>query len=222
MNLSPLFPPTRTRYRNRPCARGSAVPTGYGELDTLLPAGGWPQAGLTEILVADRSIGALRLLTPALAHLSHDDRWICWVAPPHIPYSPALVAAGVELSRVLLIYPRARQDGLQAVERALSAGTCAAVLAWPTLDDAGVLRRLQLAAQTGNTPGFLFRPRGVAAKPSPAALRISLDTHVDGSLSVSVLKRRGERSAGPVCVETSLRQPPGQAAAGGYFSSNWQ
>lgn len=182
----------------------SAVPSGYSELDELLPGGGWPQGALTEILMARQGIGALRLLMPALAGLSRDDRWICWVAPPHIPYAPALVAAGVDLSRVLLVHPKAQQDGLWAVEQSLRSGNCSAVLAWPGLDDGSVLRRLQLAAEAGDALGFLFRAQSLASRPSPAALRISLDTHADGNLSVSVLKRRGGWSAGPVHLDTSL------------------
>ena len=183
----------------------SAVSSGFDELDALLPGGGWPRGALSEILMPRQGIGALRLLMPALARLSHDDRWICWVAPPHIPYAPALVSAGIDLSRVLLVHPRAQQDGLWAVEQSLRSGNCGAVLAWPTLNDVTVLRRLQLAAEAGDALGFLFRPQRCAAYPSPAALRISLDPHIDGSLSVSILKRRGGWAAGPVHLDTSLQ-----------------
>jgi hypothetical protein len=204
-----------------------AVATGYGELDRLLPGGGWPQGALTEILMSRQGIGALRLLMPTLAHLSHDDRWICWVAPPHIPYAPALVAAGVDLSRVLLVHPGAQQDGLWAVEQSLRSGNCGAVLAWPVLDDTGVMRRLQLAAEAGDALGFLFRPQRVAKRPSPAALRIQLDTHIDGNLSVSILKRRGGWAAGPVYLDTSLQHGAlalhsRAATAAGCFQSQWQ
>lgn len=204
-----------------------AVPSGYHELDEVLPGGGWPQGALTEILMARQGVGALRLLMPALARLSREARWICWVAPPHIPYAPALVAAGVDLSRVLLVHPKAHQDGLWAVEQSLRSGTCSAVLAWPRIDDSSVLRRLQLAAEAGDALGFLFRSQHLAARPSPAALRIALDTHSDGNLSVSVLKRRGGWAAGPVHLDTSLAHgalalyPSAQSAAG-TVQSRWQ
>lgn len=227
MNLEPLFPSAGAWCRGHAGTHAAGVATGYGGLDALLPGGGWPQAALTEILVADRSVGALRLLLPLLARLSHEDRWLCWVAPPHIPYSPALAAAGVDLSRVLLVHPGARQNGLWAVEQALRSGRCGAVLAWPALDEASALRRLQLAAQAGDAMGFLFRSQQLASRPSPAALRVQLDTHADGNLSLSLLKRRGGLvAAGRVYLETVLpRGAPAMrahAAASGYMRPNWQ
>jgi len=164
---------------------------------------------------------------PALAQLSHDDRWICWVAPPHIPYAPALVSAGVDLSRVLLVHPRAQQDGLWAVEQSLRSGNCGAVLAWPMLDDAGIMRRLQLAAEAGDALGFMFRAQRFVKRPSPAAVRIQLDTHIDGNLSVSILKRRGGWASGPVYLDTSLQHGAlalhsRATAAAGCFQSRRQ
>jgi hypothetical protein len=205
-----------------------SVPSGFAELDALLPGGGWPQGALTEIMMTRQGIGALRLLMPALARLSQGDRWICWVAPPHIPYAPALVNAGVDLSRILLVHPRAQQDGLWAVEQSLRSGNCAAVLAWPTLDDKAILRRLQLAAEAGDTLGILFRPRHFVQRPSAAALRIQLDPEIDGSLSVSILKRRGGWAVGPVHLDTSLQTDgalalhSSAATAPGNFQSRWQ
>lgn len=204
------------------------VSSGFTQLDELLSGGGWPQGALTEILMPRQGIGALRLLMPALARLSHENRWICWVAPPHIPYAPALVSAGIDLSRVLLVHPKAQQDGLWAVEQSLRSGNCGAVLAWPTLDDSTVLRRLQLAAEAGDALGFLFRSRGSVKRSSPAALRIQLDPHIDGSLSVSILKRRGGWAAGPVHLDTSLQTHGALAVhssaipAAGHIQPHWQ
>lgn len=224
MSLDRLLQRTDIWRGNRSTAAVRAVPSGYSELDELLPGGGWPRGMLTEILMPRQGIGALRLLMPALAQLSHDDRWLCWVAPPHIPYAPALVAAGVDLSRVLLVHPRARQDGLWAVEQSLRSGNCGAVLAWPALGDMRVMRRLQLAAEAGDALGFLFRSQRFVDQPSSAALRIQLDTDSDGDLLVSVLKRRGGWAAGPVRLDTSpqhgtLALHSRAATAAGYFQS---
>ena len=205
MSLDHLLQRADVWRGGRPSATVDAVASGFAELDTVLPGGGWPRGALTEILMPQHGIGALRLLVPALARLSRDERWICWVAPPYIPYAPALVGAGIDLSRVLLVHPGAQQDGLWAVEQSLRSGTCSAVLAWPTLDDRTALRRLQLAAEAGDALGFLFRAQRCVKRPSPAALRIQLDTHTDGNLSVSILKRRGGWAAGPVHLDTSLQ-----------------
>ncbi len=206
-----------------------AVASGFERLDARLPGGGWPRGALTEILFAREGTGALRLLMPALARLSRDeDRWICWVAPPWIPYAPALQDAGIDLSRVLLVHPGARQDGLWAVEQSLRSGTCSAVLAWPTVNDSAVLRRLQLAAEAGDASGFLFRPQSVAGSPSPAALRLQLHARRGDDLVVSLLKRRGGQPTGPLHLPSrqahgrALVVPAYSAVAAGCLPSQWQ
>jgi hypothetical protein len=205
MNLDTVLQRADVWRGSRLTAAINTVASGFEPLDAILPGGGWPRGALTEILLPQHGIGALRLLAPALARLSRDDRWICWVAPPYIPYAPALVGAGIDLSRVLLVHPRAQQDGLWAVEQSLRSGTCSAVLAWPTLDDTTALRRLQLAAESGDALGFLFRARRLAQRPSPAALRIQLEPEPGNDLSVSILKRRGGWACGPLRLELPVQ-----------------
>jgi len=229
MNLETVLQRADVWRGGRLTATAGAVASGFAELDAVLLGGGWPRGALTEILMPQQGIGALRLLVPALARLSRDDRWICWVAPPYIPYAPALVSAGIDLSRVLLVHPRAQQDGLWAVEQSLRSGTCSAVLAWPALDDRTTLRRLQLAAEAGDALGFLFRPGRLAQRPSPAALRIQLEPEPDSGLSVAILKRRGGWSCGPIHLDVPV---PGHgsavalhsytAATPGSFHAQWQ
>lgn len=186
----------RGRHLPNEPARSSHA-TGFAALDDALHDGGWPAAGLMELLCAGHGIGELRLLMPALARLSQAEaRWIVWVAPPFLPYAPALIEAGVRLGKVLLTRPRNRRDALWAAEQALKSGTACAVLAWlaePSLE-ASALRRLQLAAQEGGAWGTLLRPAAAAAKPSMAELRILVETersHTCDRLAFSVLKRRG-------------------------------
>lgn len=167
----------------------SGLATGFQDLDETL-AGGWPQGMLTELLYEDDGVGELSLLMPALAQLSRHGRWLAWVAPPYVPYAPALAARGVDLSRVLMIHPRAETDVLWSLEQALRSGTCGAVLGWVGKADDRALRRLQLAAAEGDSWGVLFRPASVASDPSPAALRLLLKPNQQG-VSVNVLKRRG-------------------------------
>ena len=230
MNLDPLLQRADIWRGNRFPARIKAVSSGFNELDEHLPGGGWPRGALSEILMAQHGIGALRLLAPALARLSQNaKRWICWVAPPYIPYAPALVSAGIDLSRVLLVHPKAQQDGLWAVEQSLRSGTCSAVLAWPTLDDSTAMRRLQLAAEAGGALGFLFRPRRLAQRPSAAALRVQLEPEPGNGLSVSILKRRGGWASGPIHLDVPVQQHGGamalhsySATAPGNFQPQWQ
>lgn len=164
------------------------IASGRPQLDRQL-GGGWPRGALTELLSDYRAIGALELLLPALAAVGRD-RWLAWIAPPHIPYAPALAAAGIDPARLLWIRPRTPEEGLWAAEQALRSGSCGAVLHWPQAPSAQRLRRLQLAAEQGDSLGFLFRPRRAAQHPSPAALRLELYPTAQG-VELHLLKRRG-------------------------------
>jgi len=208
MSLDALLQSNRLWRAGEHSVEVPALPTGYRDLDVLLPGGGWPDSGLVELLPARSGIGELGLLMPALARLSRGSRWIAWVAPPYLPYAPALTAAGIDLSRVLMVYPRDSQDGFWALEQALRAGTCAAVLAWPQTLDARAMRRLQLASEAGNSVAFLFRENADRRQPSTVQLRLQLDcpanpqhSEIDMQrLSVDILKRRGGWPVGPVTV----------------------
>src|SRR5450432_456540 len=107
------------------------IATGFAALDAELPGGGWPTAALTEILPQHEGIGELGVLGHALAGLAAQGRWLAWIAPPYLPYAPALQAAGIDLSRLLVIRTRSPRETLWAYEQALRSQTCGAVLAWP-------------------------------------------------------------------------------------------
>lgn len=180
-----------------------ALPSGFAELDAWLPGGGLPRGALTEILTEREGIGELSLLLPALARATKDERWLVFVAPPYIPYAPALARAGVNLARVLVVHPHATRDSLWAIEQALRAGTASVVLAWLAHAESKALRRLQLAAEAGGSVGILFRAAAAAGDNSPAALRLKLElTGGRGAcVAVHILKRRGGWPIGPVLVE---------------------
>jgi hypothetical protein len=94
-------------WRGRSAARTKTLPTGFAALDDGLPGGGWPHAGLIEILPTCFGAGELSLLLPALAAVTRrpEARWCAWVAPPLQPFGPALAARGVVLERVLVVNP---------------------------------------------------------------------------------------------------------------------
>ncbi|MDQ3270159.1 MAG: translesion DNA synthesis-associated protein ImuA [Pseudomonadota bacterium] len=165
----------------------SRQPTGYAWLDAALPCGGWPEAALTELLLPADGVGELRLLWPTLARLSHQDGMIALIAPPYLPFAPAWVGAGVQLGRLQVVRASPR-DLLWATEQCLRSAACSAVLCWPQQADDRSLRRLQVAAETGQCLGFALRPVSAAANPSPAALRIAIDAE---PAQLRVLKCRG-------------------------------
>jgi hypothetical protein len=166
-----------------------ALATGLAELDAILPGGGWPCGALTEILFEYDGIGELALLMPALAQITQRGQRVVFVAPPYIPYAPALEAAGLDLRQVVQIQAPPN-DGAWSAEQCLRSGSCGAVLSWLETADYTQLRRLQLAAESGDALAFLFRPARAASKTSPAALRLQLhnDKH---QTDIEILKCRG-------------------------------
>ena len=186
------------------------IATGFAALDAELPGGGWPCAALTEILPQHEGIGELRILGPALAQLAAQGKFIAWIAPPYLPYAPALAAAGIGLERIVIVKTSKDSDSLWAAEQALGSAACGGVLAWPHEIRFPQLRRLQLAAEGGRCLAVLFRPTEAAREPSPAVLRIALATHA-GGLALSILKRRGAPLSRPILLP-ALSAPP--AAAG--------
>lgn len=175
------------------------VPTGFAALDAELPGGGWPTGCLTELLPAHEGIGELRILGPALARLSRADRRIAWIAPPHLPYAPALDAAGIALDRLLIVRTPAARDALWAAEQALRSAACGAVLAWFDAVKYAELRRLQLAADASRALAVVFRPPRAAGEASPAALRLALHTAA-GGIAAQILKRRGMTCERPIVI----------------------
>ena len=188
-------------WRGNDCARVviPSVPTGFAELDVLLPGAGWPAEALTEIYVERPGIGEMQILMPALARLARNERWLAFIAPPYIPYAPALASHGVRLSHVMLVRADAVEMQLWAGEQALRSGSCGAVLLWVNHLPERALRRVQLAAEGSGALVMLFR--SARATPYTAtALRLHL-SKADGRTAVRILKRRGGGIPAPVMLD---------------------
>jgi len=179
-----------------------AVSSGFASLDRELPGGGWPKAVLTELLFDAEGIGELSLLLPALKRLGQAGEWIVLVAPPHIPYAPALAGRGIDLARVIMVETEEDKHRWWAAEQVLRANSAGALLFWPrTLADQRT-RRLQLAAQEGKALAFLFAPTARAAQPSPSPLRLRLSL-TGNRLSVDIFKRRGGMLSTPLLLDVA-------------------
>ncbi len=181
------------------CHPQVGLPTGFTALDAKLPAGGWVRGTLVELLTDPPGLGAMRLLLPLFAHFSQMDQAIAFIAPPFMPYAPALQQAGINLSALLLIVEGrtlslSTTELLWASEQVLRAPACAVVVLWL---DASIglahLRRLQLACEAGGAYGFIVRPVRHAKYASPAQLRLGLSAKLSGQMIVRFIKCRGPR-----------------------------
>ncbi len=193
-------------FRHQP----QALASGYHTLDAMLPGGGWPTSAVTELLCDRHGIGELRLLTPALQQLCQQQRWIAWIAPPFIPYAPALTTHDIDLTKVLVIQCHHTRDIVWAAEQCLLSGSCSSVLCWPEQCRYKTLQRLQLAAKQGDSLGFFFRSHQAAQQPSPAPLRIKISTQ-SKHLHIELLKRQGGWACPPMALQPIQQQQLTQA-----------
>ncbi len=166
--------------------------TGYAALDAALPGGGWPKNGITELLHAFDGLGELTLLLPTLARLTQTGRIVVLVGAPYLPYPAALLAQDIDL-RQLYFITALKKESLWTTEQCLRSGACAVVIGWQMAAEERAIRRLQVAAEHGQTLGFVFRPAAAAANPSPATVRIRIDA-VEDETHLEILKCRGGRA----------------------------
>jgi protein ImuA len=183
--------------------------SGFARLDAELPGSGWPTGMLTELITREPGAGELRLLVPLLRQLTRERRIVVLLAPPHVPYAPALSSFGIDLNQLLIVQAPHAADRLWAVEQTLKSANFGSLLAWLPQERTKPehLRRLQLAAQGAQGPVFLFRSLAAQFESSPAPLRLLLLPKPDQRLSVQLLKRRGPVLADPILLD--LPQPTG-------------
>ena len=188
------------RGRELQASEIQSIPSGYAELDRLLPGQGWPRGAVIEILLESIGIGELRLMLPAIRRLIAEQRLIVMIDTPYQPYAPALVAWGLDLKAFYLIQPERPEDGWWAAEKALLNPACGMVLLWSGglrgqqrngLKEP-MIRRLQVAAQSSQAILLLYRIGSQNPNPpsSWAALRMRLAGQ-DGVLRIELLKARG-------------------------------
>jgi len=174
---------------NSACHDAQGLATGYAALDAQLQQGGWPLRSTIELLSDGCGLGAMGLFLPAMERLSEQARWQVFIAPPYTPYAPLLAARGIDTRQVLLVHPQNRQDLLWATEQALRSTTCSAVFSWLGAQDYrySELRKLQLAAASGDSLAVLFRPNQACHHPTPSSLRLQMREY----RKVHILKQRG-------------------------------
>lgn len=181
----------------RQAATGRGVPTGHAALDAILPEAGWLRGALIEVIAPQWGIGELQLFLPAMAAATQANKQLVWIAPPLIPYPPALVSGGISLPHLLVLRPPRQQDIPWAMETVLRQRRCAMVLAWPGRLVPKAVRRLQLAAEAGDGLGVLFQSQHRDS--SFAATRLLL-TPGTTELQVTLLKSRATRDRQTVAI----------------------
>ena len=219
---------------------------GWPELEDALPDRGLPR-GVVEIAALPRLHGkashaafaqrcpesmrggATTIAISAMrsVHAADEHAWCAWITPAHagMPslYAPALVQAGVDLDRLLVVRPSPQALARTVVKVAASGAFALVVIDVPHRNDFGVtrssskssrgaaelggaldagavvVRKLALAAEESGTSSLLLTsalsPRSV---PWPVAMRIEVERRPN-ALSLRVTKdRRGGGSSAHV------------------------
>lgn len=171
---------------------GRAFPTGFTELNAVLPGGGWPTHGLSELLLPQAALCEWRLLGPALPELLADKgSRIYLVAPPKTPLAMGLAQLGLAPEQLVWIDAKGPAERLWAAEQLIKSEPDGAVIAWLPQARQDQIRRLQVHAHACDALVFLIRPESALRDASPAPLRLSVSLGHGWDIDVQIRKRRG-------------------------------
>lgn len=188
-----------------------AVDTGYTQLNERLAGRGWPNASLIEVCQPPTSHGEWQLLLPALlnshnnTHTNSQGGLLVLLNPPVNPFAQALLKAGIDLERLLIVKVKDKADFLSSFIELVRCDACDAVMAWQPQQALGYteLRKCALASTEGQGIYVLFRPDTVCDQSSPAVLRLRLEWQAE-QLAIRIFKQKGELAANTAAIELPL------------------
>jgi protein ImuA len=183
----------------------AVLSTGFAALDDELPGKGWPCHSLTEVLQAQAAVAEWRLLGPVMKQVVAAGLDVVIVGPPRTPHLPGLRHAGLDERRLVWLQAQTPAERLWVTEQLIKSNAAGLVLSWLPQARQEQIRRLQICAQSCDSPVFLFRPELAQHEPSAAPLRVRLRAGLDWDLYVHLLKRKGPTHEG----ELALRSVPG-------------
>lgn len=163
-----------------PTEEERVVSTGCSELDQLLPGGSLRPGMLIEWLVQERGSGAATLamhvakqaMREHAGHLVVTDRWRRF-------YPPGATARQIEANDLIVVRSNdtkimSAQEELWAIDQALRCPAVSVVLTWVDKIDPRAFRRMQLAAEAGQTLLLLIRSASVRAQPTWSDVQLSV------------------------------------------------
>jgi protein ImuA len=168
----------------------TVISSGYAVLDRSLPGGGLQRGTLVEWLARQQGSGATTLAMAAAREACGETGMLVVIDRLRTFYPLAAAAWGIDLSRLILIRPQNDRDETWAIDQALRSRGASAVLGWPEKLDDHLFRRLQLAAEGGDTLGLFVRPPRAIAEPSWAEVRWLVEPLPSRPSSASDASRR--------------------------------
>lgn len=193
----------------KPARDTTAMPSGVTALDGLLKAGGIPRCGLIEWLSPSPGSGTMTMaLTLARLMPMRTGVWV-YIDRHGDLHPTALRQLGINLDRVVVVRPADPRDVLWCWEQSLRSRGVAMVLGDVERLPHAAARRLQLAAETGGTLGFLSRPIRMQTQPTWATQRWIVrpspvtTENTDRGWRLELLRAKDQWTGGVVNVELS-------------------
>lgn len=184
-----------------PVVSREALRSGSDALDQLLPDGGFPLGAVT-VLSGLSGVGRMTLAARMAARETALGRPVAWVDGQGTLYPPALVQAGVDLSRVLLVRTADRVKAAGALEQIIAASAFRVVIA-SGLDEAltpARVRRLSAASEDARTCTLLVVNDG--ARVQAATLKLKLARRAE-QIQIEVERNRRGAPGGRAMVASS-------------------
>jgi recombination protein RecA len=213
--LSPAFSQAGVRFARPAEGPVQGLSFGIAELDAVLPEGGLVRGGVIELCAAGEGALGTTLGLAACAQAQAEARarggstpWCAFIDPSSTLYGPGVAAAGVELSRLLVVRPPLAALSRVALRLAESEAFAIVVVdltgvvgervavplgTWPR-----VVRRLALAVEgTGHSVLLLTREADRRPLPLPVAQRLEVSRPAADKLLVRVAKDQRGRVSPP-------------------------
>ncbi|MCD1648107.1 cell division inhibitor SulA [Marinobacter adhaerens] len=114
---------------------------------------------VTEIILPEGQVENFQLLLPMLTQLNQEKRWLAWIDPPQALVSKWQKMHGIVAGELLVLRSTLDYPAQELAERALSAGTCHAVVMWTRKLGRAALESLQKASAEGSSHGVVLRQR---------------------------------------------------------------
>lgn len=169
----------------------AGLDTGYPDLNNALNNKGWPLRQLVEICLNGAMQGEWLLLHHVL--VNQIKGLVVLLNPPVMPFSQALIQAGFDLDRVLVVQAETKADFLSSFVEITRSVDCGALIGWqPTTPLSYTdLRKCLLAAQAGQGFYVICRSMSVRDQSSPAGLRLTMQL-AENHFSISIFKQKGQ------------------------------
>ena len=166
-----------------------ALDSGYADINASLVNSGWPTRSLVEVCQKGFQQQELILFAPVL---KAGTGYIVLLNPPTLPFCQALIQAGINLERIIVVQVGNKADFLASFVELARTESCEVLLAWQqhqsfTYTD---LRKCSLAANEGAALCVLFRPDSAQLQSSPAVLRIATEIRPT-DIQIRIFKQKG-------------------------------